>query len=319
MKRWLMALSVALSMAFVTSAAFALPTVANVEAAVQKGDYAQAESMMREVVAAKPDSAKGHYIYAEILAHNGRFAEASQQAALARQNDPSIGFTQPDKFRDFEQLLNREQARRASSSAVRPSSTTAAAPALPQRVQEQRSGLPGWIWIVGIGVVGYLVFRMVSRNRAASAMAGPGYGTPYAPGYGPSGGPGGPNGGPGYGQPGYGQPGYGPGYGPGVGPAPSSGPGMMGVGLAAAGGVAAGMLAEKFLERGHEGQGAVRDNSGGGLFDPGSFVDNGADPDARTLEDRSVDFGSGNDWGGGSSSSDSFDSGGGSGGSSDDW
>jgi hypothetical protein len=68
---------------------------------------------------------------------------------------------------------------------------------------------------------------------------------------------------------------------------------MMGVGLAAAGGVAAGMLAEKFLERGHE------QRSEGGLLEPNSFANAGplADDDARALEERQIDFGSGSEWG----------------------
>ena len=50
MKRWLIGLSFAL----LAPLAWALPSVADVQAQVQKGHYAEAESMMREVVAAKP-------------------------------------------------------------------------------------------------------------------------------------------------------------------------------------------------------------------------------------------------------------------------
>ena len=39
--------------------------------------------MMREVVAAKQGSAKAHYIYAEILAHNGKLALAVEEAQKA--------------------------------------------------------------------------------------------------------------------------------------------------------------------------------------------------------------------------------------------
>jgi len=44
--------------------------------------------MMSEVVAAKPDSAKAHYIYTEMLARNRNFTKASKQAARACQLDP---------------------------------------------------------------------------------------------------------------------------------------------------------------------------------------------------------------------------------------
>ncbi len=81
----------------------------------------------------------------------------------------------------------------------------------------------------------------------------------------------------------------------------------MGVGLAAAGGVAAGMLAEKLLHEGHDERGLPRDSGGAGGFAPGGFDDGSA---ANDLVSRDIDFGSGgNDWGGGDAG----------GGGSDDW
>ena len=67
----------------------------------------------------------------------------------------------------------------------------------------------------------------------------------------------------------------------------------MGVGLAAAGGMAAGMLAEKFLDRGNE------QRSDNNFLERNSFASPAParDEDARALEDRQIDFGSGNDWG----------------------
>jgi hypothetical protein len=42
-------------------------------------------------------------------AHDAKFDEAARQAAQAQQIDPTLGFTDPEKFRNFEQLLRREQ------------------------------------------------------------------------------------------------------------------------------------------------------------------------------------------------------------------
>jgi hypothetical protein len=63
---------------------------------------------------------------------------------------------------------------------------------------------------------------------------------------------------------------------------------MLGTGLAAAGGVAAGMLASELLHRRGE-HGTDDTNAGPGYFDS---------PDAgrSALEDRPIDFGSGGDW-----------------------
>jgi hypothetical protein len=268
-------LAVTCAAALWSVAALALPSTAQVQAAVKAGDYPKAESMMQEVVTAKPQSAKAHYIYAEILAHDAKFSEAAVQARKAREIDPEIGFTDPDKFRAFEQTLNREQAAPVTA----PVTATQAAPMRQAPMQAASGGTPGWVWGLGFAVVAFLIWRMVSRRAAtAGGMAPAGAG--------------------GYGmQPGAPQPGYGPGYGggggygPGYGQAP--GGGLLRTGLAAAGGVAAGMLVEKMIDGNHRNN----DNYGNGGSQGGMF-DGGSNQAATELENRPVDFGSGNDWGG---------------------
>lgn len=273
--------------------AHALPNVDEVQSAVQRGDYPGAEKMMREVVAAKPDSPRAHYVLAEILAHQRQFNEAAEHVRRARALDPAIKFTDSAKFTAFEQLLQREQAGVAKSSAGTPAVVNAAPPvrAAPvERSSSSNGGVPSWLLIVGVVIFIWIAVSWMRRRTAVQsqpAMAG-GYG--MGGGYGPQG------------------------YGPGVPPA-SGGPGLMGVGLAAAGGVAAGMLAEKMLH-GHDDQRSVpRDNEAGGLI-PGSFDNGGYNPAADELSRRDVDFGSGDGWGGGDAGGGDF---GGGGGGSDDW
>ena len=281
-----------LALATLSALAWALPTLQQVETEVSQGHYAQAESMMRDVVAAKPGSARAHYIYAEILAHDGKLAIASDEARKARDIDPDVTFTDPEKFRAFEASLLRAQAPAARS---RPTPSQGATPLAPARVAPvAATGMPSWVWLAGLLAIGFVLWRMFSRSRAAgsalSAPPGSGVAMPMQPGAN----------GPGYGPGAAGTP-YGPGYAP-------QRPGMMGVGLAAAGGVAAGMLADELL---HRRQSGTPDNSGvgntgGGFFDaPGGSA-------ASDLEDRPIDFGTGgNDWDAGSNDGGGFDVGGG--------
>lgn len=281
--------------------AWALPTVDAVQAEVARGNYAQAEVMMQDVVAAKPGSARAHYIYAEILSHNKRFGEAAKEVARARQIDPNLSFTDPAKFKALESLLEREQVAarpRAATPATAPMTTSPMAAARP--VPEPASGVPTWVWALALGGIAAGVWALVSRRKQAAApamgMANMPMAQPQAGGYGP------------VGAPGFGA-GAAPGYAPGYGQPPSRGVGMMGVGLGVAGGVAAGMLAEKML---HGGSGSAS-NAGlaqsSGLGSPGMFDDAQAgNPAARELEQRPVDFGNGDGWGG-----DSADTGGGGG------
>ncbi len=278
-------------------AAQALPNVDEVQAAVQRGDYPGAEKMMREVVAAKPDSPRAHYVLAEILAHQRQFNEAAEHTRRARALDPAIKFADPAKFNAFEQLLQREQAGVARSSTTTPAIVNAPPPpmrAAPVQRESSGGGVPVWLLVVGVVIFIWVAVSWMRRRTAMQsqpAMAG-GYGGGYGQGYGSQG------------------------YGPGV-PPTSGGPGLMGVGLAAAGGVAAGMLAEKLLH-GHDDQRSIpRDDGGsaGGLI-PGSFDNGGYNSAADDLSRRDVDFGSGDGWGGGDAGGGDF---GGGGGGSDDW
>ncbi len=259
-------------LALACAAAWAVPTVQQVQTEVQQGHYSQAETMMREVVDAKPGSAKAHYIYAEILAHNGSFAKASEEAGKAKQLDPAIKFTQPEKFQAFEKLLEREQRpvqRSESSNPVLPA-TAAAAP-----LRAPAGGIPSWVWLAALGVVGYLLWRGFSRSQATPSPTGS-YGMPATAstnGYGAA-----PMGGYGAGAP----------YSNAPVALPSGG--LLRTGLAVAGGVAAGMMVDEML---HHRQGAGTDQLSGlqrGLDLPP------IDDAANELEQRNVDFGSGNDW-----------------------
>ena len=271
----------------------ALPNVDEVQAAAQRGDYAGAEKMVREVLVAKPDSARAHYVLAEILAHERQFKEAGEHASRARALDPAIKFTDPAKFSAFEQLLQRQQA--ARSSAQNPGALGAGAPpprATPVERSDSGGGVPIWLLLGGAVIFIALAVRWM-RNRTAAQTQPAFAGAAGAPG---------------------GVGGYGMGGGPGLPQAPGSGgPGLMGVGLAAAGGVAAGMLAEKLLHGGHDERSLPRDGGGsaGGIV-PGSFDSDGGS--AAELSRRSIDFGTGDGWDSGGAGGDV-----GGGGGSDDW
>ena len=260
-------------LAVACAASWALPTSQQVETAVQQGHYAQAETMMGEVVAAKPDSAKAHYVYAEILAHNGSFAKAAEETKRARQIDPDLKFTQPEKFKAFEQLLQREQTPAAQPRVTSPTFTPAAAAA----PASEHAGIPGWVWGGGLALLAFVLWRGFSRSRAMP----PGAAAAGIPGAAGAGGP----------------PYAGPGvpYGTAM-PAPSAGSGLLGTGLAVAGGVAGGMLLDEMLHH--------RQGSGASPLDrvmPGAFEQPAANDAANELESRPVDFGNGGDWDAGGS------------------
>ena len=256
--------------------AFALPGMDAVQAEIDKGNYTHAEQMMREVLATTPGSARAHYIYAQILAHDRHFERAAEEAAQARRIDLDLSFTQADKFTAFERLLAREQGASGGVAKIE----RAVSPVVREQPAPARaSGYPGWLWgAVGFAMA-FLAWRAFSARQAASAGGSLVPATPGASGA------------------------FG-GHAPGPAPlapavAAGSGHGLLGTGLALAGGVAAGMLAEKLFEAHREpGLGALA-HAGSDALIPGMFDEPRIDDSvARELEQRPIDLGSGDGWGG---------------------
>lgn len=198
--------------------ALALPTPKDIEAAVRGGQLSQAESMLREVIGAKPGSAKAHYELGQVLAREGRRADALQALQQARQLDPDMRFTGDP--RRFQHLLDQLQG--------------AANPALPSpgnlmmKPQPQAGAPFPWSWVLiggGLGVLMIVLWRRMSAPSSMVPMGGGGAGN-----YGPA--P--------MGQPGYGQ------------VPPSGGSGMGGAVLGGLAGMAAGYGLAKVLEHGND-------------------------------------------------------------------
>jgi len=287
LKKTMKKIVVSVWLALACAVAWAVPTVEQVQAEVQQGHYSRAEGMMREVIEAKPGSAKAHYIYAEILAHEGSFSEAAEEARKAKQLDPDIKFTQPEKFQAFEKLLERER-RPAPRAETSNSAFPVQAPALPAPLHA--SGIPSWVWLAALGVVGYFLWRGFSRSQAAPspsvAYGVPATVPPTGPGSSPTGG-----------------------FAGAAGPFPNAPPispsgGLLKTGLAVAGGVAAGMMVDELL---HSRKTAGADQFAG--LQPGLLNPPPVDDAAIELERRNVDFGNGNDWDAGNAGTDPGDGG----------
>lgn len=268
MKRTLMAALLAVC----TVTAFALPSVDAVRAEVAQGHDAQAEQMIREVLAARPDSARARYVHAEILAHQGRFAQAAEEAAQARRLDPALSFTQPETFKSFEAMLAREQSAAAA--------TRGTVKALHVNGAGASGGIPGWVWGGGLALLAMLFLSRFAFASRPAPMAGPAAMAPVpaAPGMGPAPAP-------------YGMvP---------AAPAGAAGSGLLGTGLAVAGGVAAGMLAERLIEGHREPVASAFASTSPGFVPLEPFDDLAPEAAAaRELEQRPIDMGLGDGWGG---------------------
>ena len=148
------------------------PTLHQVYEAAQSGRLDEAQRMMDKVLQDHPNSAKAHFVEAEILAKSGRTGSAASELATAERLSPGLPFARPEAVNDLRAALDRP-------------------------VQHRRS-FPWGLFFLGIGAIFmiYFIFRsMAARSRPAYIPAGggqpygaPGYGQGYGPGYGPMGG-----------------------------------------------------------------------------------------------------------------------------------
>ena len=87
--------------------AWAEPSVTEITQAVQAGHLSQAQGMMKEVLAAHPQSAEAQYVEARILARQGDWIGAGAALQKAEQLAPSMPFVKPQVLATFKQSLQR--------------------------------------------------------------------------------------------------------------------------------------------------------------------------------------------------------------------
>ena len=175
MRRFLVAVALAAGLTF----AFAMlqpafadndPTVNQIYAAASSGRLDQAQQMISQVLTDHPNSARAHYVQAELYARAGKISLARSELATAERLNPGLPFANPQSVREL-------KAQIGSGGTMR--STVGSAPAAPQ--------FPWGPVLILTAAVGFLwmVFR---RRRPAYSLPAGGMGAPGAtgPGYGPA-------------------------------------------------------------------------------------------------------------------------------------
>ena len=160
-------LLLACSLALSSALAFALPSPKDIDAAVNAGRLSQAESMLREVIQEKPQSAKAHYELGQVLARQEHYADAQIALKKAKELDPALKFAaSPEKFNEtFDKVFRMSQGPSTASlaSGLSPAVKPAAAePSFP-------------LSYVLLGVAGLVILALVlrrSKTNAATAATG---------------------------------------------------------------------------------------------------------------------------------------------------
>ncbi|QKM64979.1 hypothetical protein DCO17_06890 [Polynucleobacter tropicus] len=88
-----------------SSFAFAEATLPEVSQAIQSGQLAKADTMMKEVLQNHPNSAKAHYIASELYLREGKIDAARQAFVQAENLAPGLPFAQPESVQRLQAEL----------------------------------------------------------------------------------------------------------------------------------------------------------------------------------------------------------------------
>ena len=154
------------------------PSLHEVYQKIAAGQYAQADAMMKGVLENHPNSAKAHYIVAELRLKEGRLDEGRAELARAETLAPGLPFAQADAVQKLRTQLGKSSGLAAGSSSA---NSIFSSPIF---------------WLLMVVLVGGLIYFMKLRKReqanAAALGKGPQSGSAPNPTGGPSNGPGGP-------------------------------------------------------------------------------------------------------------------------------
>ena len=158
------------SLAFMAAPALAQePTLHDVYQAAESGKLSEAQRMMDQVLRDHPNSAKAHYVEAELLAKQGRLANAEAELNTAQRLAPGLPFASA-------QAVQELKGRIAGSQTVNRSVLRSAAPAV-------ESGTPWGLVLIGLGIAAivFLIGRAMTRRIAASSALSAGSFSSLAP------------------------------------------------------------------------------------------------------------------------------------------
>ena len=161
------------------------PTFAEEEAslhqvfqAAEAGKFKEAQSMMDIVLKNHPNSAKAHFVEAELLAKQGLNKPASAELSKAEQLEPALTFAKPEAL---QRLKSRIETGNTQAAIVHQSTPTIAMP---------NNWLMPVLLFVGLGVLILFVMALFRRNTQSLPSNNNYNGHAANPNYGPAGNPG---------------------------------------------------------------------------------------------------------------------------------
>ena len=140
------------------------PTMDQVYQAAHSGRMDEAQRMMATVLKEHPDSAKAHYVEAELLAKQGRMGQADEELKNAERLKPDLSFAKPQAVQELKALIY-------SNHPVNQSSVIS-------HQAESGSSFPWGLLLLGIAAIAIIALIM----RAIASRNAPAYPGNFQPG-----------------------------------------------------------------------------------------------------------------------------------------
>ena len=181
----------AISIVFAANSFAADANIDQVYQAAKAGNLDQAQAMMQQVLADHPNSAKAHFVEAELLAKMGRFESEQAELNNADRLAPGLPFAKAESVEKLRKLIALSKKNPALANAANSASPAAnyvgnngVQQAAPQAASR---GFPWWILFVFAALIGFIVLAVKTMNSRAQQpiyMQNGGAGAGYAAGYG---------------------------------------------------------------------------------------------------------------------------------------
>ena len=150
------------------------PTLHQIYQAADAGRLIEAQDMMDKVLRDHPNSARAHFVEAELLVKQGHIANAQAELNKAELLAPGLPFAKADAVDNLKQHL---------ASAHTPARVVQSTRATQS---ETANGIPWGLLLVGLGLLAAVIFFVRTITRRSANMLPAGGGAAYGTGFGPN-------------------------------------------------------------------------------------------------------------------------------------
>lgn len=154
-------LAIAAMLGFGLAFAQSEPTLLQVYEAAQSGKMDQAQTMIQQVLVAHPNSAKAHFVQAELFARQGLNSRAGDMLASAEKLAPGLPFAKPEAVQSLRAKISTRPVQQASNTGGGGNSSAnhLNSASIPAAAASTFSWSLPLLLAGGVMLIGYFVFR----------------------------------------------------------------------------------------------------------------------------------------------------------------